>query len=194
MKMNNENNHNQQSGNGSINVGNGDFRGANLNIHNSNDNLINVDELNIQRIPALGGFTPRVERISIFGFITGLSGIIGLYITIFPLGVIKTYASWSNLFLFLLAIGLLSIVLSFTLKRKKFEGFLFRKIYAELDESNRVHFNKLKATCPFCRTNMNLRTVGPKDGPYENIFICERNPRQHRVLLDPTLLPEIDET
>ncbi|WP_155895400.1 hypothetical protein [Comamonas aquatica] len=190
--MNENNNHGNQSGDGSINVGNGDFRGAKLNINNSNNKLFTIDELNITRHPSLGGFTAKIESINVFGLITGVASLIGLYLTLFPLGGVKTYASWSGLFLFLLALSIISILLSVSLKRKKFENFLSRKIYAELDSSNKVHFNRIRAICPFCQTKMNLYTVGAKGGPYKDMLICERNPSQHRVLLDPTLLPEID--
>jgi hypothetical protein len=40
---------------------------------------------------------------------------------------------------------------------------------------------------------MHLRHVGPKEGPRSDHFICERNPRQHVIDLDPTLLPDIEE-
>jgi hypothetical protein len=38
---------------------------------------------------------------------------------------------------------------------------------------------------------MNLRHFGIKAEPRSDIFVCERNSRQHTIVLDPTLLPEI---
>jgi len=40
---------------------------------------------------------------------------------------------------------------------------------------------------------MQLRNLGPKNGPKDDVFVCERNFKQHTILLDHTILPALDQ-
>jgi hypothetical protein len=186
-------NHGSQTGNGSINIGVGDFRGANVNVSGTQKPTFTAEEMNIKRHPVLGGRSIKSENLGTFGAITGLASLAGLYFTLFQAFPQQKYTSWSALFYFSFAIAATSFVTSVALKKRKFESFIFRSQYIEIGNQGGLYLNKFTATCPWCGSNMNLRNIGPKDGPRDDLFICERNPRQHTVLLDPTALPDIDE-
>ena len=130
---------------------------------------------------------------STFGIVTGIASVIGLYFTLFQAFPQPKYASWSTLFMFLFVIGALSFVVPLVLCKQKFGHFLFRKYYLEAGTKGGLYINSFTATCPWCGTKMNLRNIGPKDGPRDDLFVCERNPKQHRIILDPTILREINE-
>jgi hypothetical protein len=163
-------NHGDQSGDNSLNVGVGDFRGANVNIsHNE-----------------------RPSNVSIFGYITGAASLIGLYFTLFqpPLG---GQSSWSTFFMFSFVVAVMAVAMSAVLRRRKFDHFFGSRHYLEMSQTGRLAVNRLTAQCPWCGSLMHLRHVGPKDGPREDLFLCERNPRQHTIQLDPTALPELED-
>lgn len=185
-------NHGSQSGDGSINVGVGDFRGANINVGGNGKPTFSPEQIGITRHPAFGGHSVKRESLGTFGVITGIASLVGFYLTLFPISQPK-YSSWSTLFFFTLAIAITSFLISVVLKRRKFEHFLFRKYYLEYGTKGGVYLNSFTAICPWCCSKMSLRNIGPKDGPRDDIFICERNPRQHRISLDPTVLSEIEE-
>ncbi len=148
----------------------------------------------MQRHPAFfRGRVVKSESLGVFSIVTGVASIAGLYFTLFQGFPTAKYASWSSLFLFLFALAGSCLLLSILLKRRRFESFPTRRIYTELGNRGGVYMNTFTATCPRCGSRMNLRSVGPKDGPRSDEFVCERNPSQHRVLLDPTCLPEIEE-
>ncbi|WP_156226277.1 hypothetical protein [Herbaspirillum chlorophenolicum] len=187
------NNHGTQKGDGSLNVGVGDFRGANINVGGSEKQAFTQEQMSITRHPTLGGRSIKSGSLNAFGIVTGIASLIGLYLTLFSAFPQPKYASWSTLFLFSLAIAITMFIISATLKRRKFEPFLFRKYYLEADTQGGLYLNSFTATCPWCSSKMNLRNVGPKNGPRDDLFICERNPKQHTILLDPTVLSDIDE-
>ena len=186
-------NHGSQSGDGSINVGVGDFRGANVNVGGNGKPTFSPEQMRIVRHPTLGGRSVKSEGLNIFGIVTGVASVIGLYFTLFQAFPQPKYSSLSSLFMFSFAIAAFSFVIAAVLRRRKFEHFLFRKYYLEAGTQGGLYLNKFTATCPWCGSKMNLRNVGPKDGPRDDLFICERNPKQHTILLDPTVLPEIEE-
>lgn len=186
-------NHGSQSGDGSINVGVGDFRGANVNVGGNGKPAFSPEQMGITRHPALGGQSVKSESLGTFGIVTGIASLVGLYFTLFQAFPQQKYSSWSTLFLFSLAIATTSFLVSVVLKRRKFEHFLLRKYYMEYGTKGGVYLNSFTAICPWCRSRMNLRNIGPKNGPRDDMFICERNPRQHTILLDPTVLAEIEE-
>lgn len=186
-------NHGSQSGDGSINVGVGDFRGASINVGSGGKPTFTPEQMGLTRHPALGGRSVKSESFNIFGIVTGVASLIGLYFTLFQAFPYPKYSSWSTLFLFSFAIAVTSFLISIVLKRRRFENFLFRKYYLEFGTQGGIYLNSFTAICPWCGSRMNLRNVGPKDGPRDDMFICERNPKQHTILLDPTVLPEIEE-
>ena len=182
-------NHGSQSGDNSLNVGVGDFRGAHVNINRNERPMFTPEQLNIQRHPALGGRGVSGESVSTFGYLSGSASVIGLYFTLFQ----GTASSWSTFFMFLFAMGLSAVVIAAVLRRCKFEHFLGARHYLEMSNRGRLYVNRLTADCPWCGTRMHLRHLGPKEGPKDDVFVCERNPRQHTIDLDPTVLPEIED-
>ncbi|HET6420928.1 MAG TPA: hypothetical protein VFG19_12260 [Geobacteraceae bacterium] len=185
-------NHGSQSGDGSINVGVGDFRGANVNVGGDGKPTFTPEQMGIIRHPVLNGCSIKSESLNTFGIVTGLASVIGLYFTLFQFPQ-PQYSSWSALFLFSFAIAVTSFLISVVLKKRKFEHFFFRKYYLEAGTQGGIYLNRFTAICPWCGSKMNLRNIGPKYGPRNDLFICERNPKQHTILLDPTVLPEIEE-
>ena len=186
-------NHGPQSGDGSLNVGVGDFRGANVNINANGKPVFNAEQLAIKRHPVFGGRRVESKTLKTFGIVTGIASLVGLYVTLFQPFPQPQYSTWSTLFLFSLAIAATSFLVSVVLRIRKFEHFLFRKYYLEVGTREGIYLNRFTAVCPWCGSRMNLRNIGPKNGPREDLFFCERNPRQHTILLDPTVLPDIEE-
>ncbi|MFA8370870.1 hypothetical protein [Burkholderia thailandensis] len=186
-------NNGSQSGSGSLNVGVGDFRGATINVGPRGQPVFTPEQMAIRRHFALGGSSVKAETLSVFGVVTGIVSIVGLYFTLFQPFAQPQRSSWSTLFMFSFGLASISIVVALALRRRRFEPFLFRKYYLEAGTNDGIYLSSFTATCPWCGSKMHLRNVGPKEGPRHDRFICERNPRQHTINLDPTLLPEIDE-
>jgi hypothetical protein len=187
-------NHNNgdQSGDNSLNVGVGDFRGANVNINNNERPTFTPEQLHIERHPAFGGRSLDSRSVSVFGYITGAASLIGLYFALFqpPLG---GQSSWSTFFMFSFVVAVMAVVMSAVLRRRKFDHFFGSRHYLEMSQTGRLAVNRMTAQCPWCGSLMHLRHVGPKEGAREDLFLCERNPRQHTVQLDPTALPELED-
>lgn len=76
-------NYGSQQGNGSINVGVGDFRGANVNIGGARKPTFTSEQIQIKRHPALGGRKIKANSLSTFGIVTGLASLLGLYFSLF---------------------------------------------------------------------------------------------------------------
>jgi hypothetical protein len=186
-------NNSSQSGDSSINVGVGDFRGANVNVGGNGKPIFTIEQMGIKRHPAFRGRIVKNETLNTFGIVTGLVSLIGLYFTLFPAFSQPKYSSWSTLFLFLFIIAIVSFGISVVLNKSKFGCFMFRKYYLEEGSQGGVYLNSFTAVCPWCCSRMNLRSVGSRDEPNDDWFICERNPKQHKILLDPTHLPRINE-
>lgn len=134
---------------------------------------------------------PR-EGISAFGFVTGIAGLLGLYFTLFQAFPNTQYASWATLFVFAFAVGVVCVTTSMVLKRQRFLHMLFRRFFLETNSADDVYLSRFTASCPWCGAKMNLRNVGPAKGQRVDLFVCERNPEQHTISLDPTILPDIN--
>lgn len=186
-------NHNEgnQSGNNSVNVGIGDFRGANVNVGEGRQRSFTPEELKITRTVHLGGLGVQQHGLNVFSIVSGAASILGLYFTIFAPFPDNKYPNLSNFFMFLFLIAAASTSVALALRKKRFEHFLARKYYLERSDADRIVITSLRAVCPWCRSPMNLRNVGHRDGPRYDRFICERNPRQHTIDLDPTSLPDV---
>ena len=152
------------------------------------------EQLDIMRNSAFGGRNIKTERLNTFTIITGLASIIGLYFALPQPFSQRNHSFGITLFFFffLLIISIVSYLISLTLKKRKFMHLAFRKYYLESCSKNRIYLNKFTAICPWCDSKMNLRNIGSNDEPRDDLFICERNPKQHTILLDPTMLPEIN--
>lgn len=185
-------NHGTQSGDNSLNVGVGDFRGAHVNISQNERPTFTPEQLHIERHPTFGGRSLDSHNVSVFGYITGLASLIGLYFTLFQ-PALGGQSSWSTLFMFSFIVAVMAVAMSAVLRRRKFEYFFGSRHYLEISQAGRLRVNRLTAQCPWCGSLMHLRRVGPKEGPRDDQFICVRNPAQHTVQLDPTVLPDIED-
>ncbi|WP_175047978.1 hypothetical protein [Duganella vulcania] len=149
-----------------------------------------VEQMRIVRHPVLAGKRiPRRHLARAGGWAT-FAGIAALLCTILP-SFSRKFSNWSPAAVFLFGGGLILLMLSEVLKRRKFEHILLGKYYLELSVNDALCLHRLTATCPWCQSGMQLLHLGPKDGPKDDIFVCERNAKQHTILLDPTMLPEI---
>ena len=69
-------NNGSQKGDNSVNVGVGDFRGANVNIGGGGRPTFTPEQMQIQRHLALGGRSVKSESLSVFGIVTGVASLI----------------------------------------------------------------------------------------------------------------------
>ena len=90
-------NYGSQSGDNSLNVGVGDFRGANVNFGANNPPSFTAEQMKIQRHAALGGRSIESKSLSTFGIVTGIASLVGLYFTLFQAFPHSKYSSWEPL-------------------------------------------------------------------------------------------------
>jgi hypothetical protein len=188
-------NYGSQSGNNSINVGVGDFRGANVQVGGSGSGdrqTFTLEELQIQRHVVFGKRIAPREGVSAFGIVTGIAGLLGLYFTLFQAFPSPKMSSWPIFFMMTFFTGAMCLMTSLLLKKRQFFHMLFRRFFLETNSADDVYLSSFTASCPWCGTKMNLRNVGPAKGQRIDLFVCERNPEQHTISLDPTILPDID--
>ncbi len=160
-------NHGSQSGDNSLNVGVGDFRGANVNINHNERPTFTPEQLDIQRHPALGGRSVDSKKVSVFGYITGAASLLGLYFSVFQ-GPPRLQSSWPTFFMFAFIVAVASVAVSAALRRRRFDHFLGSRHYLEISKTGRIYVNRLTANCPWCGSGMHLRRVGPKGGPHDD--------------------------
>ncbi|MHA7834039.1 MAG: hypothetical protein ACX94A_06110 [Algiphilus sp.] len=194
--MSKNKNSGSQSGDGSINVGGSDLRGAQLHVgdnYTGGKPQFTPEELNLQRKLVIEKRLIKRESLSLFGWTSGLASIGGLYFAMFPFGDPTLPAGFHFVFLIMMGLGWSAVLASKFLKQARFIPFLFRRFYLELGTRDGVFLSRFVGTCPWCGSSMKLRNLGPKNGPRDDILVCQRNPKQHTVLLDPTLSPDIEE-
>jgi hypothetical protein len=163
---------------------------APLSIGPADQPIFSIEEMRVTRDPAFGGNSVSMHGLRSFGFIVAGTGFIGLLFAI-----LRSNANFwvQPIAMVTFIFGMSAIVLSKVLKTRRFEHFLLGRYYLEASISDRLYLTQLSATCPWCGWPMRLRNIGPKDESRDDVFICARNPRQHRVLLDPTHLPTIED-
>ena len=191
-----KNNYGNQSGDGSINVGQGDFQGANVHLGDvvtNEEPKYTPENTGLTRHLVIERRVIKRETLSTFSVIAGMASIVGLYFSLFPFMNPTLKGNWSFLFLFVLGVSGSAFMISVFLKRHHFIPFLFRRFYLELADKKGIFLTKVSATCPHCGAKMNLRNIGPAKGHRDDVLICTRNPSQHRITLDPTVLPDINE-
>ncbi len=189
------NNLGSQSGDNSMNVGIGDFRGCAfvLGAGRGGVALVPPESLSIVRHTVFPGRAIPIRHLGLFGAVSTTVGLIGAVIGIWqflnqPFG----HAVIVPIFLILfgLAVGFLGDVA--VLKRLRFGNFLFARLYLEVGSRGRVHVTRFSGTCAYCGSAMRLRNVGPPQGPRDDMLICERNPKDHGIEFDPTALSDVD--
>jgi len=66
----------------------------------------------------------------------------------------------------------------------------------EKDNRNRIYRTGITGTCGLCQnrhSTVRLSGFGPGGNNQPTMIICNRNPQQHRLVFDPTVLPEIED-
>ncbi|MBV6322683.1 hypothetical protein [Duganella violaceipulchra] len=152
--------------------------------------IFTIEQLRVVRHPALSGKRIRRRGLATLGKATTSAGIVALLLTLLP-SFFGRFSNWTPASMLLFGVGMTLLAIPEVLKRRRFEHIMFGRYYLELNVNDDLCINRLTATCPWCESHMDLRHLGPKDGPKEDIFVCERNSKQHTILLDPTILPEI---
>jgi hypothetical protein len=151
-----------------------------------------ADELDIRRHATFGGKRISASQLAAIGRPMSVFAFVFIQLSLFSV-LPKDFQNWLPLVIFIFALGIFFIIVPMRLRRRKFEHVLFRKYYLELSDNDKLMVHRLSASCPWCNSIMQLRHVGEKNAPRDYLFICERNPRQHTVLLDPTALPPLDD-
>jgi len=179
-----------QMGDHSINIGKGNFRGAVLQVVQQSAPRSPQEQLSIERAVLLR--RPITQRtLEAFAIVSGIASIGGLYFTLFSPFRNTVLSSWRTAAFFTFFVAFLSGLVAVTLKRQRFS--CLGLLCLELGKKGGVYLTRLRATCPWCKSRMSLHSAKPKAGSPTDTFVCERNPSLHRVLLDPTILPDIDE-
>lgn len=97
----------------------------------------------------------------------------------------------NNLFMLCFGLSFSIVLLSILLKRTRFSHFFGLKNF-EVGKKNGIYLTEITCDCPWCGSLMKLRMTGPKNQK-EHLLLCERNPAQHRIVFDPTVMPDINE-
>ena len=190
------NNFGSQSGDNSTNVGILNFSECGF-VHGGGPGgmpLIPPERLSIKRHRVFPRCAIPIRHLSLFGAMTGTVGLLGSVVGIWqflnqPFG----HAGIFPVFLVLLCLSVVFLGNAAVLKRLRFGHLLFGRFYLEVGSRGGVHVTRFSATCPICGSAMQLRNVGPPKGPRDDMFICERNPRDHAIEVDPTALSDVDE-
>ncbi|KMJ45127.1 hypothetical protein AB204_10535 [Xenorhabdus khoisanae] len=125
--------------------------------------------------------------------------------TFLKLGTWGSLASIAGIFLpfltgnyYLHSIALIALVFSLPIllmglliNRFKFQHLLGLQ-NLEIGLKENIYLTKITCDCPWCKSEMKLRMIGSKEHR-QHLLICARNPSQHRIIFDPTVLPNIEE-
>jgi len=184
-------NNGDQSDNSGFTVGAGDFRGANLSFNNNGKPIFDWDDLNVRSHVVRK--IPDRSSLAVLGAIGSAASIIGLATTVVktdisPLAVIMPA-------LIVILFSIIPVVMSSALRHRRFEPFFGRSLFLQADGDSDVYVTKLYADCPWCRNHgrsarMRLKNVNPKNTERYDLLVCERNPRQHTIEFDPTMLSD----
>lgn len=180
-----------QSDNRGLTVGSGDFRGANLSFNNNGKPTFDWEELNVRS--HIVQRMPDRSSLAIFGAVGSAASIIGLAATVIKTDISINLAAMPALLLVFLSV--MPLVTSYALARRRFEPFLGRSFFLQARGESDVYVTRLYADCPWCRNHgrssrMQLKNVSPKNVERCDLFVCERNPRQHIIDFDPTMLSD----
>lgn len=154
--------------------------------------VFDAEELAIKRHPVLQGRSLSIATLKKLGAIAYGIAIVGLI----ALNT-KMAASSSALIVLLpmtlvsFGVGMVALETSSKVEKSRFTHLLLRRCYLEATQTNQLHLNRLSATCPWCGTSMTLLHTRFQDRSTSDDFVCERNPEQHTIRLDPTGLPEL---
>lgn len=181
-----------QSGSQSVNTIGSEIKKSNIHIGDNinNSNNIDPDLLNLKRhfvkLPwSEDGMLAKRSTFQRLGMWGSLASIVGLFLP-FLTGIF----SFQPLVVLSVAIFGSMLVLSVAISRRKFEHLSGLKNF-EISSSGKIYITKITGECPWCGSQMHLRMVGPKDHK-EHLLMCTRNPSQHRIIFDPTALPDIE--
>jgi len=182
------------SGDKSVNTIGSEIVGSNIHIGDNYNDTNNIDPkiLNFQRhfvkLPwSKSGKLSSRSSIFKLGTWGSIASIVALALPYFT-----SLNYLPHLFFIGLGVSMSLLMLTAVLKKLKFTHFQGLK---NLENGNKdgVYVTRITCDCPWCTdSEMKLRLVGPKDNK-EHLLLCERNPSQHRIIFDPTVLPDIEE-
>jgi hypothetical protein len=90
-----------------------------------------------------------------------------------------------------LCLSALLVIFAEMLNEQRFKHFLGLK-NLEVGTGNGIYLTEITCDCPWCEAQMKLGKVG-SDYDGELLLVCKRNSRQHRIIFDPTIMPNIEE-
>ncbi|WP_165311028.1 zinc ribbon domain-containing protein [Vibrio ziniensis] len=181
------------SGEQSVNAIGSEINNSNIHIGDNINNSNNIDPelLNLKRefvnLPwTRDGALAKSSTFKKLGTWGSLASIIGLFMPFFT----TSLSSIQPVVVLLFGIFFSMLILSMVLPRRRFEHLSGLK-NLEIGTSGKIYITKIFAECPWCGSEMKLRMVGPKN-QREHLLMCTRNPSQHKIIFDPTALPDIE--
>ncbi|ENM5764035.1 zinc ribbon domain-containing protein [Vibrio mimicus] len=181
-----------KSGSQSVNTIGSEINNSNIhigdNINNSND--IDPDLLNLRRdfvkLPwSEDGMLAKRSTFQKLGTWGSLASIVGLFLPFLT----GSFSFQPLVFLSVAIFGSM-LALSVAISRRKFEHLGGLKNF-EISTSGKIYITKISGECPWCGSEMHLR-MGGATGHKEHLLMCIRNPSQHKIVFDPTALPDIE--
>lgn len=161
--------------------------GDNYNDSNNIDpNILNIKRHLVNLPWSSNGKVANRSSILKLGTWGSLASIIGFLLPYFT-----SLSYLPHLFILGLGVSLTFVMLSFTLKRFRFTHF-WGLNNLEAGTKDGIYLSKITCDCPWCKSEMKLCIVGPKNYK-KHTFLCQRNPSQHRIIFDSTVLPDINE-
>ncbi|CDH04950.1 conserved hypothetical protein [Xenorhabdus bovienii str. oregonense] len=181
------------SGDNSFNVISSEIKDNNIHIGNNYSDSNNIDPsiLNIQRssVKLFWSEQGKLAKRSTFLKLGTWGSIASL------IGLILPFLTGNPLTHFMAIIALLiffpMFLIGISIARSKFMPLLGLK-NLEIGTKGNIYVTKITCDCPWCKSEMKLRMVGSKNHK-EHLLLCSRNPSQHKIIFDPTVLPEIEE-
>ena len=181
-----------ESGDSSINTIGSDITNSAIHIGNNYNNSNNIDPttLNIKRhfinLPWIQkGKIAKQSVMLKLGTWGSIASILGLFLPF------ENRAYISFLFMVVFVPSIIFFGISLFLKKFRFM-YLFGLNNLEAGTKDGIYLTKITCDCPWCGTEMKLMMIGPR-GNREHVLLCERNPRQHRIEFDATVLSDIEE-
>jgi hypothetical protein len=156
----------------------------------TDSNNIDPSNLNIKRhyvkLPwSKSGKVANGSSMFNLGALGSIASIFSLLLTNFH------YSSSWNWILPGFGLSMLMVIFSSRLKERRFSHFIGLKNFeAGIDDD--IFLTEITCDCPWCDAEMKLKMID-SENKKEHVLLCERNPEQHLIRFDPTVMPDIEE-
>ncbi|MBC3933736.1 restriction endonuclease [Undibacterium sp. CY7W] len=163
-------------------------------VDRDNGRTVSVDDMNIKRRYVLGHSVGNAH--TYFQIFLPIMVVMGLFFFLTPISLFwgfKPNFDWMLPVVCTLFISTFIALRANALKKCRFTNSMppIRTVFFEANANGDIYLTKLDATCPYCRSRMSLRVCGDWKVRTEEIFVCTKNPSQHRIISDYTHLPPV---